>query len=163
MGSYLEIHAGPYMLVSKIPTKTEVVKQTCVDSDCILFDTEIKFPFCPQCGGKSEHKTHETETYKDVRDIMYKDEFEGQMVAVHNGGAEFSQLFSVLLPNHYIKGLEEPGIDMDEVNIVEIKPERMEREIKWFMSEYTELIAAIVAEFGESAVQIKWGIIKHYN
>lgn len=167
MSSYLELHVGPYMLVSKLPIKKDVVKNVCVNSDCTQFDlvrpaNQHSFVFCPACGEPNQDKTFVEDDYKDVRDIIYSEKFQDTFIAAHNGGTELSDKFAVLLPNAHIR-LSEPGIDMYETQIVEIKPDRMTRELAWFMHEYTEIIAAIIAEFGESAVQIKWGIIKHYN
>lgn len=161
MGSSICIHLGPYLLVSKKKIKQDEVRLVCVNSDCSKFEMEMKAPFCQQCGEKSKHKTFEIIVEKNINDILHSGEFEDELVCVHDGGCEISEEYDVLLPNAYVPDGLSPN-DQGS-NVLEIEPDRMEKELDWFMKKYGELIEVIIKEFGEQSVTFKWGLVIHYN
>lgn len=161
MASYLDIHIGPYMLVRKLSVDSEESRRVCINEECTKHDKVVKSSFCPECGKPPKNKMFPIKEEKRVGDIMYKDEFVDEMVAVHNGGTEISKDWHVLIPNHHIPN----GVELEDSGSgwAEIKPDRMVKEIGWMVDKYAKLIAEITMEFGADNVRIEWGIVKHYN
>jgi hypothetical protein len=164
MSSYLCLHIGPYLVVRKVPTKVDDVRQVCVNSDCTQFELKAKQPFCSRCGEKTQHKTFQKDDYKSVDDVISTDyeKYEDLLCRAHNGGSELSDEWDIWIPNHHIPN----GCKVDEdssESFAEIKPDRMQIEKDWFVEQYAEFFTRIKQELGEENVTIQWGIVKHYN
>ena len=163
MSNSLSTYIGPFMTVNKRKEQREETYPVCAIESCTKFEKKIDSKYCPECGETPISNTFPIEVVIDVNDIVYDEDgsFSDKLCSVHAGGVEFSDEYSVLISNQYIPdGLSISDCDAD---LCEIKPDRMEGELEWFKKEYKEIIETIIKEFGESNVNIKWGVVLHYN
>lgn len=146
-------------MVRKVKETVDTEINVCTTITCDRLDKRADSKFCPSCGCPIEPKVFKEETTSDVWDLLGTDEFENEMYIVHNGGTDMSNEWDIVIPNHTMPG----EIDLEDAGWAEVKPERIERELKWMMLRYAKLLVYLLAKYGKDNVVCQWGIIKHYN
>lgn len=157
MGSSISIHVGPYMLVKKKSIDKSTTVQECNNTECTNLGVAVKTQFCACCGNKVSDRTITITTVKNINEILHKKEFTDELVCAFE-----SKTVDILIPNQRVPdGLR---IDAYDNSVTEVLfDERATREVLWFFSNYTNVLSAIVKEYGEDNIEVKWGIITYYN
>lgn len=164
MGTYTNLHIGPYLVVTgerKIPTT--IIVWTCSNKNCEAYKSNRPYntdkqKFCADCGNPIKEKEYGGNIIEEARSIPYEDEFENELVYTDPilGNME------VFIANAY------SPFDGDRKKIknggaFEISGINFQEEMNWFTERYSKIIKRIQDEYGMEAAKVKWGVVQYYS
>lgn len=152
MGADLSIKIGPYIKVKGKKTKTVTkIKRECPNHKRA---NNEKNKFCFECG--SEVKNVEYQREISVLPLSVLSKYEDRVFIPE--GMENIVVPNINAPGH-IKFDPEYGSDF--VNLLD-KKDIIEKQTNWVEEEYSKEIQSLKDEFGESNVEICWGVLGYW-
>lgn len=165
MGSYQNIHFGPFIIAKHRDTVRTEHKTVCVNEKCRNHEMEVKTNFCSQCGQEPQNKKFEKPYKENAWSFLSRrDEFVDRLIGVHAGGTEIYKDREILIANQYMpKEIQGTKIDdgfCGEVDMTDCA-ELSKKQTDWMLEKYAKEIEALRA--GGFELEVKWGIVIHYS
>ena len=153
MGTYTNIHLGPYLEINK-HKKQDVFDNiwSCTNKKCVNHKKELYDKFCGECGSKNYIKvvTRKEEIYPI--NLLDRNGIADELVDTNN------KKNHVLVSNHtapFERNTDNTPIDLTDIKIND--------ELYWFVNHHAEAIEILNECFGKDNVVLKWGLIVWYS
>lgn len=164
MGSYQNIHIGPYVIAKHRDTVRTKHMVVCVNEKCRNHDMETKTNFCSQCGQEPQNKKFEIPYKENAWSFLNNNRMEDRLIGVHAGGTEIYKDREILTPNqHMPKDLEEIRLDGHDCGEIRLDGSAalIKKQTDWMLEEYEAELSALRAAGFE--IEVQWGLVIHYS
>lgn len=156
MGTYWDIHVGPYLVVRPKDIINKKPVRTCEGCDKPL--RYLRGQFCSTCGGKIVNKTVEEPDTETLMEAIYAEKI--KIDADTFSRPPYIQSNGVSREN-YNTYMSNVRMECDGQDPEKIDPDRIDRDKLEFKTMFELELVEIRKYFGDENVSVEWGVIHH--
>lgn len=169
MSTSYYVYVGPYLRCSAmLPERTEEVVLCGKNQKHHQgSDGNVKKKFCPECGTPTEKKTikHPAKKATIDQDQIQEVLEEGTL---HHFNAEYEKDVTLFTPDdeslrQFTFANTTPNSCGELVDLLDRNGLKIEGEVDWFVAYFEDEIAAFKQVYGDSGVQVRWGVLGELN
>jgi len=159
------IYVGPYVECRVETVQVTKTRKACTNRTCQNHTRIISAAFCGLCGSPVKPVEYVTPEHSVDQWAMVEAISERLSSASGDAYSEWSETHNLHLwkPNKHMEGREMHLDPHEDFRADPVTPEMVIQEMTLFTLQFSAELAKFQEVYGETAVQVKWGVIQDYT